>query len=146
MPVSRPLVLVLAAATAAVPLLAAPAGAAGGRPLSTVLTAAAEVPVAGDRTGKGTAEVRVNPGQRQVCYELSVTGIAPATAAHVHEAPAGAAGPVVVALLPPTDGSSSGCVTVSRELAKEILKDPADYYVNVHNAEFPGGALRGQLG
>jgi hypothetical protein len=26
---------------------------------------------------------------------------------------------------------------VERALAKDILKDPADYYVNVHNAEFP---------
>ena len=45
----------------------------------------------------------------------------------------------------PSDGFSSGCVDVGRALAKEILKNPADYYVNVHNAEFPGGALRGQL-
>ena len=53
----------------------------------------------------------------------------------------GVAGPVVVTLLPPTNGTSSGCVTVTRELAR----DPADY-VNVHNMPFPGGALRGQLG
>ena len=30
-------------------------------------------------------------------------------------------------------------------LAQEILSSPEDYYVNVHNAEYPGGALRGQL-
>jgi hypothetical protein len=36
-------------------------------------------------------------------------------------------------------------VEVDRAEAKEILKNPADYYVNVHNAEFPLGALRGQL-
>jgi hypothetical protein len=55
------------------------------------------------------------------------------------------AGPVVVPLAPPTDGTSSGCAEVSREFALAILKSPSDYYVNVHNAEFPAGALRGQL-
>jgi hypothetical protein len=89
--------------------------------------------------------VTVNPGQGVLCYELSVSGIAPATMAHIHEAPVGEAGPVRVDLRKPSDGSSSGCVEVGRTLAKEILQDPSDYYVNVHNAEFPGGALRGQL-
>jgi hypothetical protein len=46
---------------------------------------------------------------------------------------------------PPTDGTSSGCAEVSRELALAILMSPSDYYVNVHNAEFPAGAVRGQL-
>jgi hypothetical protein len=52
---------------------------------------------------------------------------------------------VVVGLEPPTDGSSSGCVDVGRTLAKEILQDPSEYYVSVHNAEYEAGALRGQL-
>jgi hypothetical protein len=117
----------------------------GGRPLSATLTGAAEAPHPGDPEGSGTATMRVNPGQQQVCFELSVTGIAPATAAHVHEAPPGAAGPVVVGLAPPTSGTAQGCVQVAREKALEILKNPGNYYVNVHNAEFPGGALRGQL-
>jgi hypothetical protein len=117
----------------------------GGRQLTTTLTGEQEVPVRGDLDGIGFATVTVNPGQGVLCYELSVSGIAPATAAHIHEAPVGMAGPVVVGLQPPTDGSSSGCVEVGRTLAKDILKNPADYYVNVHNAEFPGGALRGQL-
>jgi hypothetical protein len=82
----------------------------------------------------------------QICYTLSVTGILPATAAHIHEAPAGMAGGVVVGLEAPTDGSSSGCVMVSREEAKDIAKNPENYYVNVHNMPYPGGALRGQLG
>ena len=103
------------------------------------------VPNQGDLDGTGSATITVNPGQGEVCYELSVSGIAPAEAAHIHEAPVGVAGDVVVPLLPPTDGSSSGCVDVSRTLAKDILKNPADYYVNVHNEPFPGGALRGQL-
>jgi hypothetical protein len=124
----------------------------GGRLLTTTLTGAEEVDPttgelgAGDLDGTGFAAVTVNPGQGVLCYELSVSGIAaPVTGAHIHEAPRGAVGPVVVHLLPPEDGSSSDCVEVSRTLAKEIQKNPADYYVNVHNAEFPGGALRGQL-
>ena len=103
------------------------------------------MPVPGDPDGIGFATVTVNPGQGLVCYELSVSDIVPAAAAHIHEAPPGEAGPVVVTLEPPTNGSSDGCVEVDRAEAKDILKNPADYYVNVHNAEYPAGALRGQL-
>jgi len=117
----------------------------GGRKLQTSLTGAAEVPGPGDPDGSGTATVTVNPGQRQICYTITVSNIDPARAAHIHEAPAGVAGPVLVTLLAPAIGSSSGCVTVTRELALEILKDPEDYYVNVHNAAYPAGAVRGQL-
>ena len=117
----------------------------GGRKLQTSLTGAAEAPNPGDPDGRGMATVTVNAGKRQVCYTLSVRNIDSATAAHIHEAPAGVAGPVKVTLRAPTTGRSSGCVSVTRELALEILKDPADYYVNVHNAAFPTGAVRGQL-
>jgi hypothetical protein len=118
---------------------------AQGRTLSATLTGAAEVPGPGDPDGSGTVTLTVNPGLGQICYELTVSGIAPATAAHIHVGAVGVAGPVVVPLEPPTDGTSSGCVSVSRELALDILKHPSDYYVNVHNAEYPAGALRGQL-
>ena len=117
----------------------------GGRKLQTSLTGAAEVPGPGDTDGSGSATITVNPGQKRVCYKLSVSNIAPATAAHIHEAAPTAAGPVKVTLGAPTSGTSSGCVTVTRALALEILKRPADYYVNVHNPAFPGGAVRGQL-
>ena len=118
---------------------------AQGRSLSTTLTGAAEVPGPGDPDGSGTATLTVNPGLGQICYELTVSGIAPATAAHIHVGAVGVAGPVVVPLEPPTDGASSDCAEVSRELGLAILKSPSDYYVNVHNAEFPAGAVRGQL-
>jgi hypothetical protein len=122
----------------------------GGRPLTATLTGAAEVnaegvPNQGDPDGSGTANVRVNPGQGCISYDLAVEDIEPATAAHIHEAPAGEAGPVVVGLDKPTDGTSSGTVTVDREEAKNIVQNPDKYYVNVHNAEYPGGAVRGQL-
>ncbi|HLF90676.1 MAG TPA: CHRD domain-containing protein [Anaerolineales bacterium] len=118
---------------------------AGGRPFSTTLTGAAEVPVTGDPDGSGSASITLNHGQREVCFELTVSDIAPAAAAHIHIGPVGVPGPVVVPLVPPTGGSSSGCVSAERELIKAIIQAPEEYYVNVHNAEFPGGALRGQL-
>jgi len=119
--------------------------AAGGRPLSATLTGAAEVPVPGDPNGSGEAFVTLNPGLKEVCFQLSVSDIVPATAAHIHEAPEGVPGPVVVGLIPPTDGFSSGCVTADFDLILDIIRNPAEYYVNVHNVEFPAGAVRGQL-
>jgi hypothetical protein len=121
-------------------------GAQGGRPFSTTLAGAAEVPGPGDPDGSGSAVLTFNPGQQQVCFELTASGIEPATAAHIHEAPAGVAGPVVVGLQPPTSGSSIGCVQADRDLIADIIKNPEEYYVNVHNAPFPAGAVRGQLG
>ena len=148
----RRLFAVLLLAALAALAIAGPASAAklsgadqGGRQLATTLTGEQEVPGPGDPNGLGFAAVTLNPGQGLVCYELRVSGIAPATAAHIHEAPFGEAGDVVVTLGAPTDGSSSGCVEVDRALVKDILQNPSEYYVNVHNAEYPLGALRGQL-
>ena len=75
----------------------------GGITFSATLTGDAEVPGPGDPDGSGTATLRLNPGQGEICYELTVSNIAPATAAHIHEGPAGVAGPVVVPL-DPTNG------------------------------------------
>lgn len=118
----------------------------GGRPLHVELSGAAERPGPGDPDGSGTAHFRLNPGQERICYTLEVSDIAPATAAHIHVAGPDSPGPVVVGLLAPSDGTSSGCADVDRDLVLAILKDPGAYYVNVHNAEYPGGAVRAQLG
>lgn len=104
-----------------------------------------QVTFGGDPDGSGTAMIRVTPGTGQLCYTLSAQMIGPATAAHIHEGPAGGNGPVVVEFTPPTSGMSSGCVDVGKELATGIVKMPSDYYVVVHNAEYPAGALRGQM-
>lgn len=105
------------------------------------------VPNQGDLDGSGSATIRINYGAGTLCWEIRVTGITlPATAAHIHDAPAGVPGPVFVGLSAPgSKGFSSGCASVSRDKLKEIISDPADYYVNVHNADYPAGALRGQL-
>ena len=136
-PFSSLLVGVLAAALLAAPVVA-------GSRMTAQLSGASEVPAA-DPDGSGTAVVRVNTGKGIICYELTVSGIAPATAAHIHQAPEGINGPVVVPLQAPTAGSSSDCIEVVRSLAKAIASSPQDYYVNVHNAEYPAGAVRGQL-
>ena len=117
-----------------------------GRKFSITLSGTAEVPGPGDTDGSGSADIRLNQGQNQVCFELSVSNIAVATAAHIHEAAEGVAGPVVVTLTTPAaNGKSKGCVDASAELIKRIRQTPENFYVNVHNAEFPDGAVRGQL-
>jgi len=80
-----------------------------------------------------------------VCWELTAENIDPAVAAHIHKAPAGVAGGVVVTLSPPTTGMSSGCAEVDSALVMEIRQFPENFYVNVHNPAFPAGAIRGQL-
>ena len=70
----------------------------------------------------------------------------PAVAAHIHRGASGVAGPVVVPLTTPgADGKSSGCAPAARTVVSAMLAQPASYYVNVHTAEFQGGAVRGQL-
>jgi hypothetical protein len=137
------------------PALAARLGAAdhGGRLFTTTLSGAEEIdpstgnPGAGAPDGSGLATLTVNPGQEEICYELSVEGITlPAIGAHIHVGAAGENGPVVVPLTPPdASGVSSGCAPVPRELALAIIQNPENYYVNVHTTDFPNGAIRGQL-
>jgi hypothetical protein len=117
----------------------------GGRRLTATLTGAAEVPGPGDPDGGGTAVITLNQGQNEVCFELTVTNIAAATLAHIHSGGPTVAGPVVVTLTPPAEGSSKGCVSAGADLIKNIRQNPGNFYVNVHNADFPDGAVRGQL-
>ena len=134
----------LASAALIATTAAAQLAAEGGRTFVVALTGGAEVPGPGDPDGAGTATITVNPSQQRVCYELEVTNIAPATAAHIHIGAADVAGPVFQGLLPPTDGDSEACITSGR-LAAQLWARPSNFYVNVHNADFPGGAIRGQL-
>lgn len=120
----------------------------GGRRFTTTLTGAAEVPGPGDPDGRGTATIRLNPGQEEVCFEITVSNITlPATGAHIHVGTATESGPVVVGLTPPdATGSSSGCVSADRALIKAIIQNPENYYVNVHTLPlYAAGAVRGQL-
>ena len=98
-------------------------------------------------SGNGTASVTLDPRAGTVCYNLVWNLIPPATAAHIHRGEAGANGPIVVPFAGPFNDGANGCAQgVDAGLIQEIIANPAGFYVNIHNADFPGGALRGQLG
>ena len=124
---------------------------AQGRPLSTTLTGAEEAPGPGDPDASGFASLTLNEGQGEVCFDLSWQDIdGTVTASHIHEAPPGSPGPIVVPLFVDQmyegTGTASGCVSgVDRGLIKAIRQDPAAFYVNIHSTAFPAGAIRGQL-
>ena len=98
----------------------------------------------GDTDGSGAFAAELDPDTGDLCYTLTVKNIAAPTMAHIHKGAAGSDGDVVVAVnITGNDGDE--CSALQREVAKAIVTDPAAYYVNVHNAEFPKGAIRGQL-
>jgi hypothetical protein len=119
--------------------------------LTARLSGANEVPPA-DRDGAGRAVVTLR-GDR-VCFAVTWTRIGAPTMAHIHRGAAGVNGPHVVGLfmndqnrpLPPTLGLVGGCGTASRAVVAAIRANPAGYYVNVHNRQYPDGVIRGQLG
>ena len=125
----------------------------GGDPFTAVLSG----------HGTGMSRVTLNPGQQEVCWEVTVANLtAPVFAAHIHKGSAGVNGPIVVPFFntgfgtPSSATSFSGCTeNVDRALIEAIQDDPAGYYVNVHTScagqpatcgpFFPGSAVRGQL-
>jgi hypothetical protein len=107
--------------------------------------AGANEPGGGDPDGAGLARVEINDTTNTVCTDLEVRGIANVTAAHIHRGAAGVNGPPVVMLDAPDDNDSDDCDDVGDALIDEIKRDPASFYVNVHTADYPNGAIRGQL-
>ena len=133
----------------AAPTVARELGRALGTGFIAKLTGGSEVP-AGDPSASGTALFRLNPAEGLVCFHVVVTGESqPIIAMHIHQAPAGSAGPVVVPLITPTPSGSAqqskGCVAAAPALIRQIMASPAQFYVNVHTKTFPAGAARGQL-
>lgn len=161
---------ILAAAVVAAGTVAAawPSGTAGaddgGRPFRLEMSGAQEFNAAGvpinphGAADSGSVELRFNPGLEEVCWTVGAitltAGDTLPTAAHIHVAPAGFGGPIVLPLFggagnPPAPGTyptGTECVPADRQLILSILHDPASYYVNLHSAQHPGGVMRAQLG
>lgn len=147
----RTAAIAAALGTLAVLTLTSPSGAARiqtpgarGAQLTTDLDGASEVPGPGHPDAMGSIVMNVRPAKGRICYQLTTEGLDAIAAAHIHRGPAGVAGDVVVDLAPDTDGRR--CVRGLRpRLLRNIKNNPSSFYVNVHTAEFPGGAIRGQL-
>lgn len=139
---SRALIAAIVAVTAAFGGVTATAAAPT---LSTDLTGAEERPGPGDPDGHGFITLTLNQGKGEICFELTLSAIDAATAGHIHKAPAGEPGPVFVGLFG-SEGPGAKCVSATKAQVKEIRKNPQQFYVNVHTAAYPAGAVRGQLG
>ena len=124
------------------PALALAAASAGTKSFTTTLLGTNEVPKA---KGSGKAVITLNAGTGKVCWTFSnLKGVSKVNASHIHKAPTGKSGAVVVAFF---SGAlkTKGCVTASKSLITAIEKSPSAYYVNIHTAKYPAGAIRGQL-
>lgn len=124
--------------------LAALAGSRAMHPeLGAKLVGTVEVPK-GAPKGHGIVNVTLNATKGTACWTFAgIAGIGKATAAHIHKATAGKAGPVVIPF-----GSAykaKGCTKAAKSLIRAIESNPNAYYVNVHTAKYPAGAIRGQL-
>lgn len=113
--------------------------------LSTTLVGSEERPGPGDPDGNGFVTLTLNQGRGEICFELTLSGIDAATRGHIHKAPAGEPGPIFVTLFE-SEGPGAKCVSATKAQVKEIRQNPTLFYVNIHTATYPGGAIRGQLG
>jgi hypothetical protein len=129
---------------------------------SATLNGAQEVPpVASPGTGTGTGTLGGGPGTWVFTYSVTYSGLSGTIAspfAHIHQAPAGANGPVVHNLdgasQPPIAGSTSGTINgdwrfddaaqpLTDTLAAALLA--GNTYFNLHTTAFPPGEIRGQI-
>ena len=95
--------------------------------------------------GSAVARFRYDAPNRQVDYDVSVANLTSgATAAHVHDAPAGSNGGVVFGL---TQTGATTWAGTSPPLTNTQIIDmlTEGYYCNVHTSMFGGGELRDQL-
>jgi CHRD domain-containing protein len=131
--------------------------------LTARLSGAQEVPPA-DPDGSGKAFVMIDVEAGEVCFDIkSLSDTATPNRGHIHAGAAGVNGPIVVPFFelrvgvdpgapandPRNEALESGrlqdCVPGDPAVLAQIVANPANYYVNVHNARFPGGSLRCQL-
>jgi hypothetical protein len=152
----RKIVFSIASAIGLVGVAMAAPVAEGGRKYVEALTGQAEIDAGAlnaDMDGSGTAHVTVNVGQGRVCWNLTdLANLDTITAAHIHEAPSTAAGPIRISFFHfgqplDTEGCTEGSAQFPFDRARltDVIQNPQNYYVNIHTTAFPPGAIRGQL-
>lgn len=136
----------LIAVVVAMPIAMAAAGGAGANATLRASLSGKQEVSAGDADGRGSARITTFPGSGRVCFAIHLSKVGTVTQGHIHKARKGRDGNVVVILFSRAATQPKGCVrSVSKSLIRDIERHPSRYYVNVHNAQFPAGALRGQL-
>lgn len=98
----------------------------------------------GDPDGSGSFSAEIDVETGDVCYVLAVSDIEDAVAAHIHKGATGKDGKPVLTI-EVTGEDEDLCIAAEPDMLKEIIAAPAEYYVNVHTADFQAGAIRGQL-
>ena len=138
--------IVLILAVAALPFARGP-GASARASLGVDLTGAAEAPAGtGDADGTGVGSIVLKTRAKRLCWEIAFSNIDAPDAGHIHRGPVGQDGPIFFTLFGSTVTSpATGCAKAKRSLLREIQSEPDAFYVNLHNAAFPDGAIRGQL-
>ena len=112
----------------------------GGQNVS--LTGATQVPpVTTSASGNAMVDIKAD---RSVSATVTVTGMT-ATASHIHEAAAGANGPVIVPFTKTGDNTFASAPGAKLTEAQYAAYKAGNLYVNVHSAKNPGGEVRGQL-
>jgi hypothetical protein len=133
----------LAAAVTIGLVLAAVAAGSGGNKLDAQLRGTKEVPAA-PASNRGRVEITLKPSTGKVCWEFFVTKIdGKPTAAHIHKGKPGVSGPVFIPL--GTTFKRQGCFATAKSKLNAVAAKPGAFYVNIHNAKHPAGAMRGQL-
>lgn len=120
-----------------------------GQTLGAVLTGSQEVPPT-TTPGFGNATVTFDSTRQNITVTITVSNLGAAiNNFHIHESPAGVAGPVVENLIGLggtfVNGTMTGTFPIAADVAQRMLQNPANFYVNVHTTQFPTGAIRGQL-
>ena len=109
------------------------------------MTGPAETP-AGAPSGTAKAVVTLSTKTDKVCWTFkSLSGVTHPTFAHIHVAPAGKSGNIVVPLSTGSKFLTKGCVPASATVISAIAANPHNYYVNIHSQQYPSGAIRAQL-
>ncbi|HTM95312.1 MAG TPA: CHRD domain-containing protein [Croceibacterium sp.] len=100
---------------------------------------------AGDDKGSANFNGEVDLKRNRLCYYLDMDGVAGANAVHIHQKDQALTDPPTLPLQVPGPGGDEVCVNGDNAVLSAIAKTPGDYYIDIHSADHPDGAVRGVL-